>query len=306
MFVYIGRRVLWTIPLVIGVTIIVFLILHLTPGDPAALLLGERGDQASIERLRVQMGLDKPLYLQYIDFIGRVATGDLGTSTRSLRPVVQEFSHRLPATLQLSVVALLIAVIGGVSVGIVSAVKQYSVFDNIAMVITLIFASMPSFWFGLILMLLFAVQLGWLPPVGRDNWLSIIMPALTLAAAPAALIARSTRSGMLEILHADFIRTALAKGLRFNRVVREHALKNAMIPVITIIGLQFGSMMGGSVVVETVFSWPGIGRMMVEAIITKDFPIVQSGLLIMALIVTATNLLVDITYGFLDPRIRYD
>lgn len=306
MFVYIGRRVLWTIPLVIGVTIIVFLILHLTPGDPAALLLGERGDQASIERLRVQMGLDKPLYVQYIDFIGRVATGDLGTSTRSLRPVVQEFSHRLPATLQLSVVALLIAVIGGVSVGIVSAVKQYSVFDNIAMVITLIFASMPSFWFGLILMLLFAVQLGWLPPVGRDNWLSIIMPALTLAAAPAALIARSTRSGMLEILHADFIRTALAKGLRFNRVVREHALKNAMIPVITIIGLQFGSMMGGSVVVETVFSWPGIGRMMVEAIITKDFPIVQSGLLIMALIVTATNLLVDITYGFLDPRIRYD
>src|SRR5690625_1843230 len=306
MIVYIGRRLLWTIPLVIGVTIIVFLILHLTPGDPAALLLGERGDAASIERLRAQMGLDKPLHMQYFDFIGRVATGDLGTSTRSLRPVAAELSSRLPATLELSVVALLIAVIGGVVVGIISAVKQYSVFDNITMVVTLIFASMPGFWFGLIMMLLFSVQLGWLPPVGRDGVLSIIMPAITLAAPPAALIARSTRSGMLEILHADFIRTALAKGLRFNRVVHKHALKNAMIPVITIIGLQFGTMMGGSVVVETVFSWPGVGRMMVEAIITKDFPIVQSGLLIMALIVTATNLLVDITYGFLDPRIRYD
>lgn len=306
MLVYIGRRLLWTIPLVIGVTIIVFLILHLTPGDPAALLLGEAGDRASIERLRVQMGLDQPLHIQYFDFVGRVAQGDLGTSTRSLRPVAAEFASRLPATLELALVALLISVVGGVTVGIVSAVKQYSIFDNITMVITLIFASMPSFWLGLIMMLLFSVQLGWLPPVGRDGFLSIIMPAITLAAPPAALIARSTRSGMLEILNADFIRTALAKGLRFNRVVREHALKNAMIPVITIIGLQFGTMMGGSVVVETVFSWPGVGRMMVEAIITKDFPIVQSGLLIMALIVTATNLLVDITYGFLDPRIRYD
>lgn len=305
MFSFIVRQVFWTIPLLIGVTVTVFLILHLTPGDPAAILLGESADQASIERLREEMGLNKPLPVQYGIFVSDVVRGDLGTSTRSRRPVIDELADRLPATLELAAAALAIAVVVGMSVGVIAAVKQYSVFDNASMLFALTFASMPSFWFGLLLMLVFSVQLGWLPPVGRGGFANLILPAITLAAVPAALIARLTRSAMLEVIHADYVRTARAKGVHELLITQRHALRNALIPIVTAIGLQFGTMMGGSVVVETVFAWPGIGRLMVNSILTKDFPIVQGGLLVMALVVTAINLLVDLLYGLVNPRIRY-
>lgn len=294
------------IPLLIGVSIGVFLIMHLTPGDPAALILGDAADQASIEALRGEMGLDKPLPLQYLTWIGDVLRGDLGVSTKTRRPVTDELFGRLPATLELASSALILASVVGISVGIISAVRRYSVFDNVVMIVTLTFASMPSFWLGLLLMLIFSVMLGWLPPVGHGSFENLIMPALTLAAAPAAMIARLTRSSMLDVIGADYIRTARSKGLTNTTVIRKHALKNAMISIITVIGIQFGTMMGGSVVIETVFAWPGVGKVMVDSIVTKDFPIVQGGLLMMAVIVSLTNLLIDVTYGFLDPKIRFE
>lgn len=303
---FIIRRFLWLIPLLIGVSLGVFLILHLTPGDPAALILGDAADQQTIELLRKDLGLDKPLYVQYFRFVWDALHGNLGKSTHSTRPVMDELRSRLPATLQLASAAMLLASIVGIGVGIISAVKKYSVFDNITMVMTLTFASMPSFWLGLILMLVFAVQLAWLPAVGRGDFRNLILPAITLAATPSALVARMTRSSMLEVIKADYIRTAHAKGLSRKVVVGKHALKNALIPIVTVIGIQFGTMMGGSVVVESVFAWPGLGKLMVDSILTKDFPVVQGGLLAMALIISVINLFVDLTYGFLDPKVRYD
>ncbi len=303
---FIAKRILWMIPLLLGVTLIVFLILHLTPGDPAALILGDAADQQTIEMLRHEMGLDRPLMVQYVDFLWKALHGDLGTSTHTKRPVVDELASRLPATMELACMALLLAVIVGITVGIVSAVKRYSAFDHAMMLTTLIFASMPSFWLGLILMLTFSVKLGWLPAVGRGGFSYLILPALTLAATPTALIARLTRSSMLDVVEEDYIRTAHAKGLSEEVIVWKHALKNAMIPIITVIGIQFGGMMGGSVVIESVFAWPGVGKLMVDSILTKNYPVVQGGLLLMAVIVSVINLIVDITYGLLDPRIRYE
>lgn len=300
------KRILWMIPLLLGVTLMVFLILHLTPGDPAALILGDAADQQTIEMLRHEMGLDRPLAVQYLDFVWKALHGDLGTSTHSKRPVVAELKSRLPATLELACSALILAAAIGITVGIVSAVKRYSTFDHAMMLTTLVFASMPSFWLGLILMLVFSVQLGWLPAVGRGGLSHLILPALTLAATPAALIARLTRSSMLDVVEEDYIRTAHAKGLSEEVVIWKHALKNAMIPIITVIGIQFGGMMGGSVVIESVFAWPGVGKLMVDSILTKNYPVVQGGLLMMAVVVSLINLVVDVTYGLLDPRIRYE
>lgn len=294
------------IPLLLGVSLIVFLILHLTPGDPAALLLGDMADQRTVELLRHEMGLDRPLPVQYFDFLLRALRGDLGTSTHSKRPVVVELAARLPATVELATASLILAVVIGITVGTVSAVKRYSTFDHAMMLSTLVFASMPSFWLGLILMLTFSVRLDWLPAVGRGGLTNLILPAVTLASTPAALIARLTRSSMLDVMQEDYVRTAHAKGLSEETIVWKHALKNAMIPVVTVIGIQFGAMMGGSVVIESVFAWPGIGKLMVDSILTKNYPIVQGGLLVMSLIVSVINLVVDITYGVLDPRIRYE
>ena len=303
---FVGKRILWMIPLLLGVTLMVFLILHLTPGDPAALMLGDAADQQTIDMLRHDMGLDRPVAVQYLDFVWKALHGDLGTSTHSKRPVVAELKSRLPATLELACSALILAAVIGITVGIVSAVKRYSTFDHAMMLTTLVFASMPSFWLGLILMLVFSVQLGWLPAVGRGGFSHLILPALTLAATPAALIARLTRSSMLDVVEEDYIRTAHAKGLSEEVVIWKHALKNAMIPIITVIGIQFGGMMGGSVVIESVFAWPGVGKLMVDSILTKNYPVVQGGLLMMAVVVSLINLVVDVTYGLLDPRIRYE
>lgn len=291
--------------MLVGVTLVVFLILHLTPGDPAALLLGDSADQQTIEALRGELGLDRPLPVQYLNFLFDALRGDLGQCIHTKRPVTTELMSRLPATVELACASLSIASVVGISVGIVSAVRRNTIFDRVSMLFALVFASMPSFWLGLILMLFFSVKLGWLPAVGRGDVRNLILPAVTLAATPAALIARLTRSSMLDVIKSDYIRTAYSKGLTEGRVVWKHALKNAMIPVITVIGLQLGVMMGGSVVVESVFAWPGVGKLMVDSILTKNFPVVQGGLLIMALIVSLINFVVDILYGLLDPRIRY-
>lgn len=304
MLKYLLKRTLWTIPLLIGVTLIVFLILHLTPGDPAALVLGDSADQATIDQLRGALGLDRPLYVQYLNYVWKALHGDLGESTHTKRPVTEELFGRLPATIQLASVALVIASTVGIMVGIVSAVRRNSLFDRASMLFALVFASIPSFWLGLILMLVFSLWLGVLPSAGRGDIKNLIMPALTLAATPAALIARLTRSSMLDVIKSDYIRTAFSKGMQERQVILKHALRNALIPVITVLGIQFGIMLGGSVVVESVFSWPGVGKLMVDSILTKNFPVVQGGLLVMAIIVSLINFAVDAMYGVIDPRIR--
>lgn len=304
MWRYVVRRILLVIPVMLGVSLIVFLLMHFTPGDPAVLMLGERATEEQLQLLRQEMGLLEPLPVQYARFLGAALQGDLGRSYRSGRPVMTEVLSRLPATAELAVAAVVIAVLIGVPVGVLSAVKQYSLLDNAGMLLALLGASLPSFWLGLMLMLLFAVNLGWLPPSGRDGLSSLVLPALTLGAGAAALITRMTRSSMLEVINQDYVRTARAKGLPEKTVIYSHALRNALLPVVTVIGLQFGALLGGAVITETVFAWPGAGRLAVEAIRAKDYPVVQGAVLMLALAFAFVNLLVDVLYAFLNPRIR--
>ena len=301
---YVVRRVLLVIPVMLGVSLIVFLLMHFTPGDPALLMLGERATEEQLQLLRQEMGLLEPLPVQYARFLGAALQGDLGRSYRSGRPVMTEVLSRLPATAELAVAAVVIAVLIGVPVGVLSAVKQYSLLDNAGMLLALLGASLPSFWLGLMLMLLFAVNLGWLPPSGRDGLSSLVLPALTLGAGAAALITRMTRSSMLEVINQDYVRTARAKGLPEKTVIYSHAFRNALLPVVTVIGLQFGALLGGAVITETVFAWPGTGRLAVEAIRAKDYPVVQGAVLMLAFAFAIVNLLVDLLYAFLNPRIR--
>lgn len=301
---YVVRRVLLVIPVMLGVSLIVFLLMHFTPGDPALLMLGERATEEQLQSLRQEMGLLEPLPVQYARFLGAALQGDLGRSYRSGRPVVTEVLSRLPATAELAVAAVAIAVLIGVPVGVLSAVKQYSLLDNAGMLLALLGSSLPSFWLGLMLMLLFAVTLGWLPASGRDGLSSLVLPALTLGAGAAALITRMTRSSMLEVINQDYVRTARAKGLPEKTVIYSHALRNALLPVVTVIGLQFGALLGGAVITETVFAWPGAGLLAVEAIRAKDYPVVQGAVLMLALAFAFVNLLVDLIYAFLNPRIR--
>ncbi|MBT9173095.1 MAG: Dipeptide transport system permease protein DppB [Syntrophomonadaceae bacterium] len=301
---YVVRRVLLVIPVMLGVSLIVFLLMHFTPGDPALLMLGERATEEQLQLLRQEMGLLEPLPVQYARFLGAALQGDLGRSYRSGRPVMTEVLSRLPATAELAVAAVVIAVLIGVPVGVLSAVKQYSLLDNAGMLLALLGASLPSFWLGLMLMLLFAVNLGWLPPSGRDGLSSLVLPALTLGAGAAALITRMTRSSMLEVINQDYVRTARAKGLPEKTVIYSHAFRNALLPVVTVIGLQFGALLGGAVITETVFAWPGAGRLAVEAIRAKDYPVVQGAVLMLAFAFAIVNLLVDLLYAFLNPRIR--
>jgi len=301
---YVVRRILLVIPVMLGVSLIVFLLMYFTPGDPALLKLGERATEEQLQSLRREMGLLEPLPVQYARFLGAALRGDLGRSYRSGRPVATEVLSRLPATAELAVAAVVIAVLVGVPVGVLSAVKRYSLLDNAGMLLALLGASMPTFWLGLMLMLIFAVHLGWVPPSGRDGLISLILPAVTLGANAAALITRMTRSSMLEVIGQDYVRTARAKGLPEKTVIYSHALRNALLPVVTVIGLQFGSLLGGAVITETVFAWPGAGRLAVEAIRAKDYPLVQGAVLMLALAFALVNLLVDLLYAFLNPRIR--
>jgi len=305
MFRYIIRRLLLVIPVLIGISIFVFLIMHLTPGDPARLMLGESAPAEQLEALREELGLNDPLPVQYFNWLKKAVRLDFGRSLRSKKLVTDEILSRLPATAELAFLAVGIAVLVGIPVGILSATRPNSLFDNIAMIGALSGIGMPAFWQGIMFILIFSVWLGWFPSSGRMGGLEYyVLPALTLGTRSMASIARMTRSSMLEVLQQDFIRTANAKGLSRFKVVFVHALRNALIPVVTMIGLQFGSMMAGAVLTETIFAWPGIGRMIVEAINNKDFPLVQGTIMTFAVMYALINLVVDVTYAFLDPRLR--
>lgn len=299
------RRLLLTVPVVVGVSILIFLIIRLIPGDPAVAIAGVHATNEYIEQIRKDLYLDRSLAVQYAIFVRNLARGDLGNSTMTRRPVVVELRERFPRTVELTLLAMLIASVVGISAGIISATRRYSIFDNISMLVALFGVAAPVFWLALMLQLLFAVHLGWLPATGRGTFRHLILPALTLGMASAGLIARITRSSMLEVLRQDFITTARAKGLAEKMVVYKHAFKNALIPVVTIMGLQFGILLGGAVLTETVFAWPGVGRLLVDSILARDYPVVQGAVLVLAVTFVLINLIVDLIYAFLDPRISY-
>jgi ABC-type dipeptide/oligopeptide/nickel transport system permease component len=305
LYQYILRRLLLTIPVVIGVSIIVFGIIRLLPGDPARALAGVQATPEYIEQVRERYGLDEPIYVQYGKFVAGAVTGDLGRSVFSNRPVTTEISERFPRTLLLASVALIIATTIGVSAGIISATRRNSLFDNTSMFVALVGVAAPVFWMALMLQLLFSVQLRILPATGMGSWRHLVLPSITLGMASAALMARITRSSMLDVLKQDFITTARAKGLGERIVVYRHALKNALIPVVTVLGLQFGILLGGAVLTETVFAWPGVGRLLVDAILRRDYPVVQGTVMLLAFLFVIINLVVDVIYAFLDPRIHY-
>lgn len=305
MYQYIMRRLLLTIPVVIGVSLIVFSIIRLLPGDPARALAGVNATPEYIQQVRDRYGLDDPIHVQYGNFMSGLVTGDLGVSTFSRRPVTTEIGERFPRTLTLASISLLIATVVGVSAGIVSATRRNSIFDNASMFVALVGVAAPVFWLALMLQLLFAVQLRWLPATGMGSVRHLILPSITLGMASAALMARITRSSMLDVLKQDFITTARSKGLAERVVIYKHALKNALIPVVTVLGLQFGILLGGAVLTETVFAWPGVGRLLVDAILRRDYPVVQGTVMLLAFLFVIINLVVDVIYAFLDPRIHY-
>jgi ABC-type dipeptide/oligopeptide/nickel transport system permease component len=304
MMVFIVRRLLLVIPVIVGVSIGVFLMVHLMPGDPARILAGIDASEEDIIRVRSSLGLDDPLPLQYVRFVGRALTGDFGDSFRTHKPVMEEVGSRYFNTLLLGAASIFVAILFGGITGIISAVRKYSIFDNVSMMVSLVGVSMPTFYLGLMLMLLFSVHLGWFPLVGKESWKHLVLPAVTLGAPSAAVVSRMVRSSLLEILDQDYIRTARAKGLQEWIVIGKHALRNAMVAVVTVIGLQFGYLLGGAVVTETVFAWPGIGRLVVQSILARDFPVVQTCVLILAITFVLINLLTDLFYSYLDPRIR--
>lgn len=294
------------VPVVIGVTVVVFSIMHLAPGDPVQLMLGPEAPAEAAEALRKKLGLDDPLHVQYLRWLSRVIRGDFGESIRGHQPVLEAIWIRLPATLELTLAAMMISLLIAIPAGIISAIKQYSLLDHSCMVGALFGVSMPVFWQGLMLMLIFSFYLGWTPISGRGSISHLILPAITLGTFQAALVARLTRSSMLEVIRQDYIKTARSKGLRERIVIIKHALKNALIPVVTIVALQLPVLFGGAVITETVFAWPGMGRFMVQSIFNRDFPVVQGIVLIMTILVILANLLADILYTYLDPRIRYE
>jgi peptide/nickel transport system permease protein len=302
---YIIRRLLLAIPVLIGVSILVFAIIRFIPGDPARAIAGVHASPEYIEQVREELLLDEGIHVQYFVYMKNLLQGDLGRSTFTRRPVTVELFERFPNTMVLAATAMGIAAILGMSAGIISATKRYSLFDNASMLAALVGVAAPVFWLGVMFQLLFSVNLGWLPSGGIGTWKHLVLPALTLGLATAALIARITRSSMLEVLRQDYITTARSKGQVERVVVYKHALKNALIPVVTVMGLQFGTLLGGAVLTETVFSWPGIGRLMVDSILARDYPVVQGAVLLLAVFFVMINLVVDVIYAFLDPRINF-
>nr|WP_263323102.1 ABC transporter permease [Neobacillus sp. Marseille-Q6967] len=334
MFTYTVRRILSLIPVLFGMTLVVFAIIHAIPGNPAQVILGQRATAESIATLTRELGLDRPWYIQYVDYINSLLHGDLGTSLRTRGPINEEIWPFLAATIELTFVAMIIAIFIGVNAGIISAWFSKSWFDYTAMVFALVGVSMPIFWLGLMMQWGFSIELGLLPTTGRENVRDpvtavtnlylidtllqgrmdqfttvvkhLILPSLALATIPMAIIARMTRATMLEVMKSDYIRTARAKGLRMFWVVYKHSLKNAIIPVLTVIGLQMGLLLGGAILTETIFGWPGIGRYLYDAIAYRDYPVIQSGILIIAAIFVLINLIVDLLYVIVDPRIKYN
>ncbi len=336
MWLYTVRRLLTVIPVLFGLSILVFGFLRLIPGDPAVAMLGERASLEVIARVRENLGLDKPIYEQYLIYIGRALRGDLGSSILRGEPVTREIVRRFPATIELALSAILISLLVGIPSGIVSATRRNSLFDNVSRIVALTGVSMPIFWLGLMLAWFFGVMLGWLPTGGAmatdlaftyepitglvlvdslitRNWhlftdrlQHLILPALALGTIPMAVIARMTRSCMLEVLGQDYVRTAHAKGLQERVVIMHHALRNALLPIITIVGLQVGRLLSGAILTETIFSWPGIGLWTYQAIRARDYPVVQGATLFIAVVFVMANLTVDIMYAFVDPRIKYE
>lgn len=305
MYKYILRRLVMLIPVMIGVSFIVFTMMYFTPGDPARIMLGESAPEVEVQRLRDELGLNDNFFVQYGRYVkNAVVHQDLGRSYITNRPVFDEIAARFPNTLKLAALGVLVAVLIGVPVGIISATRQYSLFDNASMVFALVGVSMPNFWQGLLLILLFSIQWALLPSSGFDTWKHMILPAVTLGTSSAAIITRMTRSSMLEVIRQDYIRTARAKGQKESVVINRHALKNALIPVITVIGLQFGYLLGGAVLTESIFGITGVGRLMVDAIKSRDILLVQGGVLFIAVVFSIVNLGVDILYAYLDPRIK--
>ena len=292
------------IPVVIGVTFLVFFILNLSPGDTAAMIAGEGADAETIEATRKDLGLDQPVIIQYGKYMWNLLHGDMGQSYKTKREVFPTLMAAFPNTAKLAFWSILVAVAIALPVGIISATRQYRAVDNVGMVVALLGVATPNFWLGLMLIILFSLNLGWLPSGGMGGWKNYIMPAITLGTGDAALITRMTRSSMLEVVRQDYIRTARAKGVPEKRVILKHALRNALIPVVTVIGLQFGSLLGGATLTETVFAWPGVGRTIVDAIKSKDTPIVMGGIVLLTITFSVVNLLVDILYAFIDPRIK--
>jgi len=304
---YAVRRLVLLIPTLLGVSIAVFLLRGLIPGDPVELMFfGQSVDQETIEIVRRDLGLDRPLSEQYLKFLLRALQGDLGTSIQSGLPVTQEILNRYPATLYLAISGTLVAIVLGVSAGVVAAIFRDRLWDTLIMAATTVGQSMPSFWLGLLLISLVSVRWGILPVMGSDSPRHLILPALTIGLITSALIARMTRSTLLEVLNEDYVRTARAKGLREMRVVLGHAMRNAALPVVTIVGLQFGNLLAGAFIVEVVFSWPGVGEMAVTAINQRDYPVIQGILLVVSSSYVIVNTAIDVLYGVLDPRVAYD
>lgn len=301
---YIAKRTLMMIPVILGISLIVFSIMELSPGDPVTLMLGDGASEQAVAELREQMGLNDNFFVKYARYVEHAITGDFGISYRNKVPVINEIASRFPTTLTLTFWGVAISVLIGIPVGIVSAIKQYTIIDAVSLFSALILTSMPAFWLGLLLILLLSLKLGLLPATGIATMKHFIMPAITLAAASMATIIRMTRSTMLEVIRQDYIRTAKAKGASAFRVVYKHALRNALLPVVTVVGLNFGTQLGGAIVIESVFAMPGIGTLMVAAVRTKDTPIVMASVLFVALLAGIVNLLVDVLYVYIDPRLK--
>lgn len=305
MFKYILQRFLVTIPTLFGVAIVVFLMLRLLPGDPARVIAGVMATEADVERIRVQLGLDQPVLTQFVSFITRLVHLDLGQSARTSQPVLQEILARLPYTVELAVTAIVLATVVGIIAGVLAATHHNSKVDYLVSALSLFGVSMPVYWLGLMLIVVFSINLKVLPAAGADQPLSFIMPSFTLALFVVGLITRMTRSSMLEVLRQDYVQTARAKGLAERNVRYTHALRNALLPVVTVVGLQFGSLLGGAVLTETVFGWPGIGQLLVDSIFSRDYPLVQGIVLTFSTLFIGVNLAVDILYAYVDPRIHY-
>ena len=302
---YIAKRVLMMIPVLLGVILLVFFIMNLASGNAVLLILGENATEEAVAVKTRELGLDRPILVRYAAYVADLVRGDMGTSYFSSRSVAEEVLSRFPATLKLAVVSAIISTLLAIPLGIFAAVRQNTLFDNFSMILSLVGNSMPAFWLALMLMMLFAEKLGWLPAQGMNNgWRSYVLPAVSIGFINMAAIARTTRSTMLETVRQDYIRTARAKGVDEEAVVMDHAFPNALIPTITVIGVQFGNLLGGAILVETVFAWPGLGRLMVQSMNNRDVPLVLGCIVILSISYSVVNLLVDLVYGFVDPRVR--
>jgi ABC-type dipeptide/oligopeptide/nickel transport system permease component len=303
---FLVRRLLLTLPVLIGVATLVFSLIHFIPGDPAQAMLGEAAPQADVEELRRRLGLDRPLIEQYGAFLGGLVRGDLGTSLRTGQPVTSQILERMPATIELAAAAMMVSVLVAMPLGVAAAVWRGTAVDYTSMTLALGGVSIPNFWLGPLLALIFAVELGWLPVSGRGELQHLVLPALTLGSGLAAILARMSRATLLEELREQYVLSARARGVSRFRAIARHAFRNSLIPVVTIIGLQFGAVLTGAVITETIFSWPGIGRLLIQSIGFRDYPLVQGCILLIAISYVVVNLITDLIYGVLDPRIRYE